>query len=164
MQRSVLPDLGRPPAGLGPRREAWIRYSLLISLFFTVLVLVLILLGEAPGIPPVLAGTLLLVLLVVVLLGSYSMYRLGVGNSVLFQTFAARRGARFGNPDADTRRRADRQETEARRLLRRKKITRVQYERILAQRRFAHGELTSAEYHEVLAFLDRVSGAPPDQS
>jgi hypothetical protein len=163
VQPSVLPDLNRPPAGIGPRIPAWVRYCLWVLVYYTFTVVLFALFDAAPRILPVLALALLTGWVLVGVVASYAMYRLGVRRSVGVQALAARPGSRFGDPEADTPRLADRHEVDARRLYRRKKITRVQYERILAHRRFAHGELTNAEYHEVMAFLDAAGGTPVEK-
>jgi hypothetical protein len=147
----VLPDLTRPPSHLGPRREGWFKWFGGVVGSFVVLILCYSLLtGPIASFAFAVLLSVLVVVAIAVLL--YSAYRLGVGNSVATQVYAAR-GGRFGDPEGGRRRIADREEITAYRDLRRRRISRIQYERILAYRRFVHGELTKSEYHQVLDFL-----------
>ena len=57
------------------------------------------------------------------------------------------------NPN-DSRRVADREERVALHQLRMGRISRLQYEKIIAYRHFVHGELSRSEYRQIIARLD----------
>jgi hypothetical protein len=58
----------------------------------------------------------------------------------------------------------DRSERAARRMLRRGEITRAHYERIIAYRRFVHGDLTPQDYRARVARIADEENVPPKSS
>jgi len=55
---------------------------------------------------------------------------------------------------------ADREEIRARRLLQRGRITRFEYERMIAYRRYAHGEITESDYRAIMKQMDSAAYGP----
>lgn len=147
----MFPDLTRPPSRLGPRHEGWVTWSLILVLSFVgILVAATLTAGHPNGLGAVF---IILVFLNFSFAGlGVSTFRLGVYHS-RFRQWRAARGAPFGDPERGRSRVADRDEIAASRRLRRRRISRIQYERVIAYRRFVHGELTKTEYHQVLDFL-----------
>ena len=78
----------------------------------------------------------------------YAMFRLsGVSHAT-----ASRGESDFDTPDAP--RTADREEVRAYRAWRRGGITRFQYERAVARRKYAHGDLTHADLDQVMTYIN----------
>ena len=100
-----------------------------------------------------LAGLIILPgLVVVTVLSVYYWRRFGVSRLV-FSPLVVRDRTNLGDPE-DQPRLADRQERAAQRDLRRGKLSRQQYEKIIAYRHFVHGEISRAEYHHIISELD----------
>jgi hypothetical protein len=148
-------DVYRPPARLGPRYPLWAKLAVLWGVTFVFLLVSSAVLSYSP------TGGLLTLVLVVALCASvvlsYVQFRLVPGRTVWSNVLAAR-GSPVGDPE-DAVRVADPEERRARRRLRRGAITRREYERIIARRRFVHGELSEEDYHEITRQLSY--GDPP---
>jgi hypothetical protein len=151
-------DISRPPARLGPRVPLWVRLFVLWAIMLVVYILVLDLLigpyNEAS--PPQYAPVFTIGLLIVGLSASFVMiyvqYRFVSDNSIVSSVLAAR-GFSLGDPEGAVRP-SDPEERNAHRRFRRKQITRLDYERIIARRHFVHGELTHAEYNDIIRQLN----------
>lgn len=93
---------------------------------------------------------------------AYAAMRLRSGGSIWSNALKAR-GYPVGDPDS-SRRPADPEEREAWKRFRRGEIDRIAYERIMAHRRFVHGELALDEYHEVMSELEGPRPASPPRT
>lgn len=139
-------DLDRPPRRLGPRRSVTTRmaigWGVCVVLWGFLLYLVV------RGLPPL----LFLVPALTVTGGmAYFQARLVNDGSALARHFVES-GFNPSDLDASTRV-VDRQELSALRRLQRRAITRVEYERIVAFRHLAHGEISEPEYRQILRYL-----------
>jgi hypothetical protein len=95
--------------------------------------------------------TLVLLAVSFVALGSMGYVQLRLrADGLLLSRYLAAKGFPVGDPDGPART-VDRLEVEALRRLRRGRISRGDYERVVAHRRFVHGEISRAEYQSVLA-------------
>lgn len=139
-------DLQRPPATIGPRTPAW---PIVTLLFFAFVVL---LSAYALNLPTVLLiflpGFILVIALSVYCWTRFGVFPLGSGPLTSHDPID------LGNPE-DQPRLADPQERSAQRDLRRGRISRLQYERVIAYRHFVHGEISGAEYHHIISELDK---------
>jgi hypothetical protein len=137
-------------------------------------VIVLVILTPAYGAtsaPPIDPGAALAVLtagLVASGLIVYTQLRFGSNGSLLSGELAA--GGSLLGDVTDAVRPSDREERSARRRMKRGAITRREYELLIARRHFVHGEISHAEYSEIVRQLsdqnvDSRRGArpPPDQ-
>ena len=157
-------DLSRPPIRPGPRFPGWVVFAVLWAASFAVLVLSYSLLVQPPatvqGAPTAGEEGFLLLLGIVGLISalsfSYAGMRLRAGGSVWSNALLAR-GHPVGDPDTG-RRQSDPEERDAWKRFRRGAITRIDYERLMARHRFAHGELSSEEYQAILRELNSVTG------
>jgi hypothetical protein len=142
-------DLSRPPAHLGPRAPIWVTLAVVYGASFVVYVVSLGLLNQ-PG-----STSVAEVLVVFAVAATAVMF---YAQARLFQNAGSLAGAqgvassRDGATPED-RRPADPDEREALRQLRRGRIPRREYERIIAYRHVVHGEISRPEYHEVLRQL-----------
>ncbi len=151
-------DLRRPPARLGSGVPWWLAVAVLWSV--GIALILLILWDVSPGGP---ARFVLLQTSAVVVNGlaiGVSIYywrRYGASGVLapLFPPPGPNYSSLSGalNPE-DARRAADPQERAALHQLREGTISRRQYEKIIAYRHFVHGELSRAEYRQVIARLD----------
>lgn len=151
-------DRRRPPARLGSGVPWWLPVAVLWSV--GVALILLILWGVSPGGQ---ARFILLQTSAVVVNGlaiGVSIYywrRYGASGvlSPMFPpplpNYSSLSGAL--NPN-DARRVADKEERAALHQLRKGRISRLQYEKIIAYRHFVHGELTRTEYRQIIARLD----------
>ena len=151
-------DLRRPPARLGSGARWWLPVAILWTV--GVALILLILWGVSPGGP---ARIILLETSAIVVNGlaiGVSIYywrRYGASGvlSPMFPPPVPNYSSLSGalNPD-DARRVADQEERAALHQLREGKISRTQYEKVIAYRRFVHGDLTRTEYRRIIAQLD----------
>lgn len=145
-------DIYRPPAPLGPRVPLWAKLAILWGASFGVYLLLLILSANST---PNLSFALVIsiVALAASLVMVYAQLRLGVGTIGMSYAWAPSylsvRGFPYGET-TDSARLSDAEERSALHRLRRGAITRREYERIIARRHFAHGEISRAEYHKIL--------------
>jgi hypothetical protein len=152
-----LIDLSRPPVRPGPRIVGWPIVAAVWGAGFAVLVATYSLLSN-PGLSPVAALLIGLVGLVAAGAMGYAGMRLRSGASVWSNALQAR-GYPVGDPDSD-RRVGDPEERDAWRRFRRGEIGRIDYELVMARRRFAHGELSTEEYHELVRELHAAREGP----
>lgn len=142
-------DLSRPPPSpMGLRVPWWLPVAVLWSGGFALIVLILwmvfpghearvVILETATVAPlPVIAGLLIY-------------YRMRYGPSGVHWPVPE---DRFDTSDAP--RVADKEERTAYHQLRKGRISRRQYERIIAYRHFVHGEISRTEYHHIVSELD----------
>ncbi len=160
-------DLRRPPARLRSGVPWWLPVAVLWSV--GVALILLILWGVGPGGP---TKSLLFetsgVVVNGVALGVSIYYWRRYGASGVLTPMFPPPGPNYSSLSGalnlnDTRRAADREERAALRLFRKGRISRRQYEKIIAYRHFVHGDLTRTEYHQVIARLDEEepNGVPP---
>lgn len=158
-------DLRRPPARLGSGVPWWLPVAILWSVGVGLVLLVLWGTGLDSR-----ANFLLLQTSAVVVNGlaiGVSVYywkRYGASGilSPMFPSSGPNYSSVSGalNPD-DARRVPDPDERAALHQLRTGRISRPQYERIIAYRHFVHGELTRTEYRQVITRLDQGQPKPP---
>ena len=165
-------DVYRPPAPLGPRVPLWIKILLLWVATILIFVFVQVATtagpdhGPNPSLTPWFTLLLLSIGLVATIVMGYAQMRMIRTGSAASQLLAAR-GMPVGDPDNEARL-SDAEERRALRLLRRGAIPRREYEKIIARRHFAHGEITRSQYEEIVRELDekavdlrRGARAPP---
>jgi len=149
-------DLTLPPAPPGTRVRWWLVLTISWAIAYAVAV------GTfALGLEPGIADPVWLLVLAAFVTASFVRILIGMrlgyaGSNPLLPPLP--RGY-FGE-DVEERRGPDPEERVAWKRLRRGAIGRDQYERVRARRRFAHGELSSAEYHEILRELDADQSEP----
>jgi hypothetical protein len=142
-------DLSRPPAPLPPRVPIWVSLGLMYAAALAIYIVANGLLSEPASLS--VAEGLFTVSIAASAFMIYAQLRL-VPTTQGFSAAGGVDGPADGAPLAEGRL-ADAQEREARKNLRRGRITRREYERIIAHRRFAHGEISRPEYHEILRQL-----------
>ena len=142
-------DVYRPPARLGPRYPLWAKLSVIWGIALVGSVLVLIFINSNPKVA--FAIILLPIAIVLAVAGSYAAWRIFPDRSpvdAIYRGWGYRR-----NDTEDPVRPSDPEERQALRRLRRGAITRREYERIIARRHFVHGEITLAQYKEIVREL-----------
>ena len=151
-------DLTRPPARLPPRLSDYVIVVIAWVIFFAIAILT----GVLSNISSTRGGFLILGILTLVDLAValYLSVRIGWRALVYSWVTDLTKYPPVGGADIRSRS-ADREEIEAGRLLRKGRITRVQYEQRIAYRRFVHGEITRAEYHSILAQLEVAKNTLP---
>jgi hypothetical protein len=143
-------DLERPPAPLGPRVSRWVWLALGwgASVVFLIVTLSLESQPSAPGVDLV----LLILSFVAIATMGYVQLRFRIATSAASQYLMATRPP-FADVE-DAPRTADPEEVAARHQLSQGRLDRAEYERIIAYRRFVHGELSREEYHARLAEIE----------
>ena len=150
-------DLRRPPARLGSGVLWWFPVAVLWSV--GVALILLILWGVSPGGQAkfiLLQTSAVLVNGLAIGVSIYYWRRYGASGVLtpMFPTlpnYSSLSGALNAN---DARRVAEKEERVALHQLRKGRISRLQYEKIIAYRHFVHGELTRTEYRQIIARLD----------
>jgi len=154
-------DLARPPVRPGPRLEGWAIFAIAWAVGFGLYVLAAAILSN-----PFLGLGVVLPVAIIGLLAastmSYAMWRLQVGTDIAADVMMAT-GERIGDPER-ARRVSDPEERRAWKRLKRGAITRVEYEQLMARRRFVHGELSGEEYHELMRELDSAYGKTEEKT
>ena len=143
-------DLSRPPARIPPRLSGTAVYLLTGAFLIVLIVLLVVPLPSDYSLALLFAilslAVLALCLLLFVQRGFWGDFR--------------RAGIRY-DPSVESDllelRGADDTELAARQLLRKGEISRAEYERRIARRRFVHGEVTAQEYRSLLAQIDTAS-------
>jgi hypothetical protein len=105
---------------------------------------------DRPGLGPGLGVIAALTLVVAFCLMYIAVFRAGPRQSVTWPEIFQLMGHVLGDPEDGRRRPSDGPERRAWRRLRKGQITRFEYERVMAHRRFVHGEISAGEYEEAL--------------
>jgi uncharacterized membrane protein len=153
-------DLSRPPARLSPRVPLWVGLAVLFWAAFAIYIVSLGLLQEPTS--GYVVDVLFAIALVAPSLMTVALWRLFRAPDGISPV----RGA-ADSPDDELlseRRAADIKERGAWRNLRHGRISRQEYERIIAHRRYVHGEISRPEYHEILRQLDHSHPAKGPES
>jgi hypothetical protein len=164
-------DLSRPPIRPGPRWAGRVILVGVLVVSFVVLALVYSLTIQPPTtqpgvVSPATRETLLglaAVGLIALLTYWYAANRLTEGNRFWSYTLLGK-GYPEGDSTSARRRQSDPEERAAWKRFRRREITRIDYERRMAYRRFVHGEVSIEEYHEILQELTSASGGTPPRT
>ena len=142
---SGLIDPARPPVRPGPRTSGW-PFALLLfigSSFLVLLAIVFDTLAGVVGLEDVIVVSLAFVAAVLL---SYAMYRRSKATSIPLYTIGQATDDALGDPEAGRRRPADREELRAWKQWKQHRISRAEYEHIMAYRKFVHAELSTQEY------------------
>jgi hypothetical protein len=155
----ALIDLSRPPARRGPRLPGWAIFTFVLVLPLVVLIVVFLLLPTRG------LGTIWVLLIALAGLVDATVIRLYARRFLKGRPSWSAAGSSTGYLDSeseDGERAPDNEERAAWKAFRRGQMDRTQYERIVARRRFVHGDISREEYHEIVKGLgQQPPEAPP---
>jgi len=154
----VSVDLSRPPARLPPRLTDYTVVGVSWLVFF-LLSLSLHVLGN----PDASSGSFFLSgIIVLTALGLALYLSIRIGWRALFYSWMTNlsKYPPVAGVEMDGRS-ADQEELNARKLFKKGRISRVDYERRIAYRRFVHGEITRTEYRQLLGEIETAREATP---
>lgn len=132
-----------PPASALP---GWAVFPLLWGISWAILIFVYILLDSTTSVSVPLVLGIAIAGIAAGCIAAYARLHFAPGGSA-FQNALYSRGSLTGDPE-DVRRASDPEERQAWKRLRHHQITRIEYERIMATRRYFHGEMTWEGYNQ----------------
>lgn len=152
-------ELDRPAVRPGPRLPGWAVMALVWGGSWAALIVLYGLLSSSgPAVSPWLVVTIALGALAASIVAGVAAMRLRSGGSVWSNALESV-GEPIGDPEGG-RRPSDAEERAAWRALRKGRLSRVEYERIAARRRYAHGDISYDEFHAISRQLDAAEHLP----
>lgn len=143
----MFPDLSRPPVPPNGPRRRWRRWLVIVLFAIGLGVLTTLIAGFVLGI----------LVAIFVLVIDYTTVRLFGFSSPFFRQSESD----YDTPDLP--RAADREEVQAYRLWEQQRVTRYQYERVVARHRLAHREISREEFDALIAYIgDAEAGRSPE--